>query len=104
MTALKLLKANTKSAVIYEDLFMVMYAQLQYLQDEYTALVVQSSFDPAVSRFFRSLQRNSSFTPGVLQKLHSAATIAAAYKSRRGRLSDGRSEAFCIGRVGEFYQ
>ena len=90
-TAMKLLQnVDTESApesVIstLDDLFTVHLAQIRYVQEEYTSLVVQGSFDPTVTRFFRSLQRNSSFTPEALENLRSAATIASAYQPQQQR-------------------
>lgn len=49
----------------HEDVFNCMYAIIVYIQDEYTALIVSSTFDPSVSRVFRLLQRNIGFTPEV---------------------------------------
>jgi hypothetical protein len=90
-TALKVLAAKQEDkGKTFSDLFTVLVAQMKYLQDEQSALLVQSTFDPTVSRFFRSLQRsNSSFTPDALENLRAAATIASAYKpQRRGGSQD----------------
>ena len=84
-TALKLLSdESVENKSKSESLFFVLYAQIKYLQDECTALVVNSSFDPTVARFFRALQRNNSFTPDALENLRSAATIASAFRPNRG--------------------
>ena len=64
---------------------------MKYLQDKHAPLIVQGSFDPTVSRYFRFLQRNSSFTPEALGNLRSAATIASAYRLQQGR-ADGRGD------------
>ena len=77
-TALKVLQSSRSEK--FEDLFTVLYAQIKYLQEEHAELIVQSTFDPTVSRFFRSLQRGSAFTPEALENLRSAASIAAVYK------------------------
>lgn len=66
---------------------MVMYAQFQYLQDEQTALVVQSSFDQTLSQFFRSVPRHSSFTPEAVQNLQDVATTAIAAGWQGGSLN-----------------
>ena len=86
-TVLKLLKSADKTdcEATLSSLFTVMCAQMKYLQDEHAALMVQSTFDPTVSRVFRSLQRNTSFTAEALENLRSAATIASAYRPQRSR-------------------
>jgi hypothetical protein len=89
-TTLKLLaSAQAGDASLLDNLFTVAHAQVKYLQEELAALVVQSSFDPTVSRFFRSLQRQSGFSPESLENLRSAAAIAAVYKPQRDRRDRG---------------
>jgi len=43
-----------------QKLFSVQLAQIRYLQEEYSALVVQSQFYNSTARIFRSLQENTS--------------------------------------------
>ena len=74
----------------HEDVFSCCYAMMKFIQDEYTALVVQSTFDPNVSRVFRSLQRNTGFTPEAMEHLRSATTIASAYRPQSNPRARGR--------------
>jgi hypothetical protein len=62
------------------DLFKVLIAHVKFLQEEHAGLVVQSSFDPTVARFFRTLQRGGGMSPMALENLRSAASIAAVYR------------------------
>ena len=81
----------------HENVFNVSYAMMKYIQDEYTALIVSSTFDPNVSRVFRSLQRNTGFTPEAMEHLRSATTIASAYRPQtnaRARGRGGRQHSF----------
>lgn len=64
----------------YEDLFNVLVTLIKFLQEEQAALVVQASFDPTVSRFFRTLQRGANFSEESLQNLRAAASIASVYR------------------------
>jgi hypothetical protein len=98
-TALKVLANNGGSTAanseessqqnVFTDLFTVLYAHMQFIQEEYAALVVQSSFDPTVSRFFRSLQRNSGFSAEAMDNLRSAASIASVYRPQQQRGNRG---------------
>ena len=97
-TAFKVLKSadDTNTGQTFEDLFTVLYALMQFLQEEQASLVVNSTFDPTVGRFFRALQRGGSFTPAAIDNLRSAASIAAMYRpsassTQRGR---GRGSSF----------
>ena len=74
----------------HEDVFNCMYAMIKYIQDEYAALVVSSTFDPNVSRVFRSLQRNTGFTAETMEHLRSATTIASAYRPQPPARARGR--------------
>ena len=61
-----------------ENLFTVSLAHMRYLQDEYSSLVVQGSFDQTTSRLFRQLQRQTSGLTGeAVENLHRAAGLAA---------------------------
>ena len=84
-----------------EDIFAICSAQIKYLQDEYASLVVSSTFDPTVTKFFRQLQRNTGFSGESLEHLRSAATIAAVYRpqTQRGRGRGGQDQ-----RRGGFFQ
>ena len=100
-TAFKVLKNadDTNTEETYNDLFTVLYSLMQNLQEEQAALVVNSTFDPTVGRFFRALQRGGSFTPAAIENLRSAASIAAVYRpssssTQRGRGNGGRGNGF----------
>ena len=100
-TAFKVLKNadDTNTEETYADLFTVLYSLMQNLQEEQAALVVNSTFDPTVGRFFRALQRGGSFTPAAIENLRSAASIAAVYRpssssTQRGRGYGGRGNSF----------
>ena len=100
-TAFKVLKNadDTNTDETYTDLFTVLYSLMQHLQEEQAALVVNSTFDPTVGRFFRALQRGGSFTPAAIENLRSAASIAAVYRpssssTQRGRGNGGRGNGF----------
>lgn len=61
------------------DLWHVHVAQIRYLQEEHSALLVQGQFNPDVARLYRTLQKNTSgFTPKSLDLLEKATTISAA--------------------------
>ncbi len=82
-TALKLLGSIDRQSdtfdVDLQNLFLVVKAHIKSLQDEHAAVIVQGQFDQTTSRFFRSLQSNSSvFTPTALEQLRNAAAITAA--------------------------
>ena len=90
-TVFKILSNVDNHADPFGDIFTTMLALMNYLQDEQAALVVNSSFDPTVAKFFRNLRRGSGFSAGALEDLRSAAAIASAYRpgpqqpSGRGR-------------------
>ena len=63
---------------------------MNILQDEQAAILVQSSFDPTVARFFRNLRRGGGLTPDALEDLRSAASIAAAYRPQQQSRGSGR--------------
>ena len=93
-TLLKLCASYDKTPANTEDIFCIAYAQMKFLQEEYAALVVNSSFDPNVAKLFRALQKNSGFSQETMEQLKNAATIASAYRppsqANRGRGGRGR--------------
>ena len=104
-TAMKVLTqcGATKTDSKFEEVFTILYAHIKYLQEEHASLIVQSTFDPTVSRFFRSLQRGSTFTPEALDHLRSAATIASVYRpSHSQQATRGRGGHFTRG-PGDLY-
>ena len=75
-----------------ESVFVVLAAQINFLQSEYAALVVRSTFNEDTSRMFRSFENNQgSFNEASLQNVRIAAELAAAqarfspHSSTRGR-------------------
>ena len=61
------------------DVFMVQFALLKYLQDEYAVLMVNGATNPETARIFRSFRRNASaFAPDVIDDLRNAASVVAA--------------------------
>jgi hypothetical protein len=98
-TGLKLLRGEENRQSLFDDLFVVFTAQMKFVQEEYAATVVQSTFDPTVSRFFRSLQRNTGFSPDAMENLRSAAAIASVYRPQyqrggRGNRPPGRAGGY----------
>ena len=91
---MKLCASYEKTPANTEDIFCIAYAQMKFLQEEYAALVVNSSFDPNVAKLFRALQKNSGFSQETMEQLKNAATIASAYRppsqANRGRGGRGR--------------
>jgi hypothetical protein len=81
-TALRVLKGSTSAnrEQTMSNLLKVLIAHVKFLQEEHAGLVVQSSFDPTVARFFRTLQRGGGMSPMALENLRSAASIAAVYR------------------------
>ena len=76
-TIFKILQAKDDP---YEDIFASVFALMRFLQEEQASLLVQSSFDPTVARFFRNLRRGGGLTPDAIEDLRSAASIAAVYR------------------------
>ena len=74
-----------------EQLIVALFAQLKYLQDEGAALIVSSTFDPSVSKFFRTFQKNNSqFPPETSEILSKAVTIGAAQAQSQGHKGGNR--------------
>lgn len=89
-TALKILTDICPNQLSYgnpeiNDLFSVLAAQINFLQSEYSGLVVRSTFDEETSRLFKSLESNSSaFSERSLGNVRVAAELAAI-SARNGR-------------------
>lgn len=76
-----------------EDLFRINFAHLKYLQEEYSAVLVQSQFDPKTSKIFKSLQRNTSGLSGdALDNLRHAAAISAVATPQRPERPQGHTQ------------
>ena len=86
-TIFKVLKSKEEP---YDDVFSCALALMNILQDEQAAILVQSSFDPTVARFFRNLRRGGGLTPDALEDLRSAASIAAAYRPQQQQQQQSR--------------
>ena len=73
-----------------DNLFLIQYAQIKYLQEEYAALLVNGQFDASTAKIFRSLQENTSgFDLDSLETLRAAATLVVAGASN-GRFYRGQ--------------
>ena len=67
-----------------DNLFLIQYAQIKYLQEEYAALLVNGQFDASTAKIFRSLQKNTSgFDQDSLRNASSSGNVI-------GGASDGR--------------
>ena len=72
-----------------DNLFLIQYAQIKYLQEEYAALLVNGQFDASTAKIFRSLQKNTSgFDQDSLETLRAAATLSAAWRPTGGSTED----------------
>ena len=68
-----------------DQLIVVFFAQLKYLQDEGAVLIVSSTFDSSFSKFFRTFQKNNSqFPPETIEILSNAVTIGATQAQSQG--------------------
>ena len=91
-----------------ENLALCGLAQVRYLQDEYSALVVQGTCSKDIGRLFRSFRRNTSgLTEDAIDDLRNASQVAAAmqpqqnsqqYQPQRQGRSSGRGFRFQNGR------
>ena len=93
-------------AAIFQDIYVVLLANLRYLQDEYSALLVSGTVNQETARIFRALNRNTSgFTADAIQNIqHAAAVVAASNQSEEPDRSTQRSTSFnrFQGRRGQF--
>ena len=72
-----------------DNLFLIQYAQIKYLQEEYAALLVNGQLDASTAKIFRSLQKNTSgFDQDSLETLRAAATLSAAGRPTGGSTED----------------
>ncbi len=89
-TGLKIIQSpSSDSDTKVQEILTVLTAFVITLQEEHAAIVVEGTFDNGVARFFRSLQRTNNFTPEALENLRAAASIASAYRPRRGQSTPG---------------
>ena len=96
-TLLKIISTSEESSATatLANLTPVILAQLRYLQEEYTNLIVSSQFDEGTAKLFQTLQQNpASFPENALENLQRAVTIAGARPPRQvgfsGHPSRGR--------------
>ena len=84
-----------------QDLFTVFASQSQFLQSEYTSLVVKSTFNAETSRIFRSFENNSSaFTESSLRNVRIAAELSAfsdRHQNQRNTSRGQRNQRFFRG-------
>ena len=76
-TALKLI-SNSKEgkSLDLEPIVTTLHANINYLQDEYAALLVKGKFDDSTAQFFRSLQKaNSGFDNQSINNVRIAAEL-----------------------------
>ncbi|GFS18638.1 transposase [Elysia marginata] len=75
-----------------ESLYTVFYAQVNYLQGEYSNLVVRSTFDDETSRLFRSFENNTqAFSERSLTNVRLAAELSALSTRSSSRPSSSRN-------------
>ena len=83
-TALKILSSAQVADPVIEQLTTVTLAQLRFLQEEYTHLIVSNQFDDSTAQLFKTLQHNpATFTPGAVENLQRAVAIAGARQHSR---------------------
>ena len=91
-----------------QDIFTIFGSQLAFLQAEYSALVVKSTFNAETSRLFRSFENNASaFSESSLRNIRVAAELSSITErnSNRGGYTqrNQRGNRFSRGRRG-FYR
>ena len=75
-----------------QSLNTVFYAQINYLQGEYSNLVVRSTFDDETSRLFRSIENNTqAFSDRSLTNVRLAAELSALSTRTSSRPSSSRN-------------
>ena len=75
-------------------LFTCLAAQINYLQNEFTSLVVKSTFDEETARIFKQFENNSStFSDNSLRNIRVAAELStlSTRQARRGNPTRGRN-------------
>lgn len=72
--------------------FLINQAQIQYLQDEYASILVNSHFDSTTLKLFRAMKKNNfGLNASSLDMIQSAASLSAAAKSPPTRHYSGFS-------------
>jgi hypothetical protein len=91
-TAMKWL--STQDDTVHPELshlYTILRAQMQFLQTEYSALVVKGTFDEDTAKIFKCLQKNTlNFRGDALNQLRSAAEISAAKQHQRATSNQWR--------------
>ena len=97
-TVLKVLAGGGNPETIIANITSLTLAQIRYLQEEYTNLLVSHQFDEGTAKLFQTLQQNpAAFTPTALDNLQRAVAIAGARQTRQVSVPDrgrGRSSFF----------
>ena len=61
-----------------QEMFVCMYALVQYLQEDHCSLIIAGSYGPRTQMIFRNLRKNASaFTPDLIEDIKSAAQLAS---------------------------
>ena len=94
-TALKILSNQPSHIDQFQCIFTCLAAQINFLQSEFTNLVVKSTFDQETERIFRQFENNSTtFSDSSLQNIRIAAelsAIAGRQTPNRGSFRGNRS-------------
>ena len=94
---------GTEATVLNEDqlgqLYVILAAQINFLQGEYAGLLVRSTFDENTSKFFKTLEKNTTvFSGQALDNLRNAAEIAAIQNRVQHQPATGRFQRGPFGR------
>ena len=83
-TVLKVLSGASTSDPVTDQLTTLALAQIRYLQEEYTNLIVSNQFDETTTQLFKTLQQNpAAFSSGAIENLQRAVAIAGARQQTR---------------------
>ena len=78
-TNLKLLSQCSSTEPLLSEIATISVAQLRYLQEEYTNVMVANQFDDGTTRLFQTLRQSpETFTPGAPENRQRAVAIAVA--------------------------
>ena len=79
-----------------QDLFAIFTAEMNFLKEEYTALLVKSTLNEEISRLFRSLEGNkTAFSPQSLQNVRIAAELSTIQaRQNSGTFTRGRGRGY----------
>ena len=84
---------NQDIDALKQELFVAAAAQQKFLQTEYSAVLVDNSFDSQTAKFFRQLRKNTSaFDPDSLADLKDAVAVCSQFKPQdQGYQGRGRN-------------